>query len=148
MKKLMIICGVVAMSAIAHAASVSWMIGNVYKADGTTDMVATGSASAYMFITQNTTGVDLTTTTKAAVDALLADGDLAGLSALSAAHGVNTGAGGWSGATGLEGFSTGSLSAFVVIFDSADITTAQNYFYASDGATKTATFTSPTGAKT
>ena len=53
----------------------------------------------------------------------------------------------FTGATGLEGFSSGSLTAFAVVVDSTDLASAENYFLVSSGAEKTATFTSATGMK-
>ena len=105
--------------------------------------------TAYLFVTANstdvTTGIPLTTL--AAVQTVLDSGDLSGLSSLAAAHGSNTAAGMFTGATGLEGFSSGSLSAFAVVVDSSDLASAKNYFLVSGGAEKTATFTSATGMK-
>ena len=150
MKKLMIVCVAVAMAAVAQAASVSWTISNVYSPSDSTVKVAAGSMSAWLFVTANST--DVTTgipiTTLAAVEAVLASGDLTGLSSLAAANGINSSAGMFTGATGLEGFSSGSLTAFAVVVDSTDLASAQNYFLASGGTEKTATFTSATGAKT
>ena len=150
MKKLMIVCAAVVMTAAVQAASVSWAIGNVYSPSDSTAKVAAGSMSAYLFVTANTT--DKTTgipvTTLAAVQAALDSGDIAGLSSLSAAHGVNSASGAFTGATGLEGFSSGTLSAFAVVFDNADAASAENYFLVNGGATKDVTFTSATGIKT
>ena len=69
------------------------------------------------------------------------------LSGLAAAHGTNAAAGNITGATGLDGFSSGTLTAFAVVVDSTDLASAQNYFLASGGATKDVTFTSATGNK-
>ena len=146
----MIACAVVAMAAVAQAASINWTITNVYSPSDSTAKVAVGSMSAWMFVTANSTDVTtgIPVTTLAAVQAVLDSGDLTGLTSLAAAHGTNAGEGGFSGATGLTGFSSGSLTAFAVIVDSTDLATANNYFIASNGAEKTATFTSATGIKT
>ena len=150
MKKLMIACVAVAMAAVAHAANVNWAIGNVYSPSDSTAKVAAGSMSAWLFVTANSTDVTagIPVTTLAAVQAVLDTGDLTGLSSLAAAHGSNTAVGTFTGATGLTGFSSGSLTAFAVVVDGTDLASAENYFIVSGGATKTATFTSATGAKT
>lgn len=150
MKKLMIACVAVAMAAVAQAASVNWTIGNVFLPADSTAKVATGSVSAWLFVTANSTDVTtgIPVTTLAAVQAVLDSGDLTGLSSLAAAHGNNVSAGTISGATGLPTtFSSGTLTAFAVVVDSTDLTSAENYFLVSGGATKTATFTSATGMK-
>ena len=148
MKKLMIACVAMAMAAAAQAASVSWTITNVYSPADTTAKVAAGSMSAWLFVTANSTDVTtIKTTTLAAVQAVLDTGDLTGLSSLAAAHGTNAAAGNITGATGLDGFSSGTLTAFAVVVDSTDLASAQNYFLASGGATKDVTFTSATGNK-
>ena len=148
MKKIMIACVAVAMAAVAQAASVNWTIGNVFSPADSTAKVATGSVSAWLFVTANSTDVTgIPVTTLAAVQAVLDSGDLTGLSSLAAAHGTNVSAGTISGATGLTGFSSGSLTAFAVVVDSATLADAENYFLVSGGTEKTATFTSATGAK-
>ena len=150
MKKLMIACVAVAMAAVTQAATVNWTITNVYSPSDSTAKVAAGTMSAWLFVTANTTDVTtgIPVTTLAAVQSVLDSGDLTGLSSLAAAHGSNAAAGGFSGATGLTGFSSGTLSAFAVVVDSTDLASAENYFLVSGGATKDATFTSATGAKT
>ena len=149
MKKLMIACAVVAMAAVTQAASINWTISNVFTPSDSSSKADTGTMSAWLFVTANST--DVTTgipiTTLAAVQSVLDSGDLTGLSSLSAAHGSNTSAGMFTGATGLEGFSSGSLTAFAVVVDSTDLASAENYFLVSSGAEKTATFTSATGMK-
>ena len=149
MKKLMTACVAVAMAAVAQAASINWTIANVYSPSDSAAKVDTGMASAWLFVTANTTDVTagIPVTTLAAVQAVLASGDLTGLASLAAAHGTNASAGSFGGATGLDGFSSGSLTAFAVVVDSTDLASAQHYFLASGGAEKTATFTSATGAK-
>ena len=150
MKKLIIACVAVAMAAATQAASINWTISNIYTPTDSTAKFDAGTISAWVFVTANTT--DKTTgipvTTLAAVQAVLDSGDLTGLSSLAATHGTNASAGMFTGASGLEGFSSGSLTAFAVVVDSTDLASAQNYFLASGGAEKTATFTSATGAKT
>lgn len=150
MKKLMIACVAVAMAAVAQAASINWSITNVYSPSDSTAKVAAGSISAWLFVTANSTDVtSVKTTTMAAVQAVLDSGDLTGLADLAAAHGTNANAGGFAGSTGLPTtFSSGSLTAFAVVVDSADLASAENYFLASSGAEKSATFTSATGMKT
>ena len=149
MKKIMIACAAVAIAAVAQAASINWSITNVYSPADSTSKVATGTVSAWLFVTANTTDVTtgIPVTTLAAVQAVLDSGDLTGLSSLAATHGNNTAAGNFTGATGLTGFSSGSLTAFAVVVDSTDLATAENYFLVSGGATKSATFTSATGMK-
>ena len=149
MKKLMIACVAVALAAVAQAASINWGIGNVYSPSDSTAKVAAGGMSAWLFVTANSTDVTtgIPVTTLSAVQAVLATGDLTGLSSLAAAHASNTAAGTIGGATGLTGFSSGSLTAFAVVVDSTDLASAENYFIVGGGATKTVTFTSATGAK-
>lgn len=149
MKKLMIACAAVAMAAVAHAASINWTISNVYSPSDSTAKVAANSMSAWLFVTANSTDVTtIKTTTLAAVQAVLDSGDLTGLSSLAATHGVNSAAGMITGASGLPtNFSSGSLTAFAVVIDSTDLASAEHYFLVSDGATKSASFTSATGVK-
>ncbi len=149
MKKLMIICVATLITAVAQAATVNWTISNVYSPSDSTAKVAAGSMSAWLFVTANSTDVTtgIPVTTLAAVQSVLDSGDLSGLSSLAAAHGSNTAAGNVVGSTGLTGFSSGSLTAFAVVVDSTDLASAENYFLVSDGATKSVTFTSATGAK-
>lgn len=149
MKKLIIACVTVTIAAVVQAATINWTISNVYSPTDSSAKVATGTMSAWLFVTANTTDVSgIPVTTLAAVQSVLDSGDLTGLSSLAAAHGINSTDGTVGGATGLEGFSSGSLTAFAVVVDSTDLASAQNYFLASGGAEKTATFTSATGAKT
>lgn len=149
MKKLIIACVAVAIAAVVQAASINWTISNVYTPSDSSAKVATGTMSAWLFVTANTTDVSgIPVTTLAAVQSVLDSGDLTGLASLAAAHGTNSAEGMVTGATGLDGFSSGSLTAFAVVVDSTDLTSAQNYFLASGGAEKTATFTSATGIKT
>lgn len=149
MKKLMIICVATLITAVAQAATVNWTISNVYSPSDSTAKVAAGSMSAWLFVTANSTDVTtgIPVTTLAAVQSVLDSGDLSGLSSLAAAHGSNTAAGNVVGSTGLTGFSSGSLTAFAVVVDSTDLASAENYFLVSDGATRSVTFTSATGAK-
>ena len=149
MKKLILLCSAVAIAAVTQAASVNWTITNVYSPSDSTAKVAAGSMSAWMFVTANTTDVTtgIPVTTLAAVQAVIDSGSLSGLSALSATHASNTAAGNIVGASGLTGFSSGSLTAFAIVVDSTDLATAQNYYFVSDGAEKTASFTSAAGAK-
>ena len=140
MKKLMLMCVAVAVAAVAQAASINWTVSNVYV-PGSTDKITTGSCMAYLFVTDNTTDVTgLTTTSLAAVQAVLNSGDLTGLAGLAAMTKANT-----AGASGLTGFSSGSLSAFVVLIDSLNAATAGNYMITGE---KSVSFTSATGAKT
>lgn len=151
MKKLMLMGVAVVVAAVAQAASVNWTITNVYSPADSTAKVAVGSMSAWLFVTANSTDVTtgIPVTTLAAVQAILDSGDLTGLSSLAATHKTNGALGGFTGASGLPtNFSSGTLSAFAVVVDSADLATAENYFIVSNGATKDATFTSATGAKT
>ena len=149
MKKLMIALGAIATAITVQAASVSWTITNIYSPADTTAKVAANSMSAWLFVSANSTDVTtgIPVTTLAAVQAVLDSGDLTGLSALSAAHGSNAAAGNITGATGLDGFSSGTLTAFAVVIDSTDLASAKNYFLVNNGNTKDATFTSATGSK-
>lgn len=146
MKKLMLMCVAVAVAAVAQATSINWTVSNVCVPGSTTDKITAGSCMAYLFVTDNTTDVTgLTTTSLAAVQAVLNSGDLTGLAGLAALTKSNTAGGAWTGATGLEGFSSGSLSAFVVLIDGLDPATAGNYMITD---AKSVSFTSATGAKT
>ena len=148
MKKLMLMGVAVVVAAAAHAATVNWTISNIYSPSDPTAKVAANSMSAWLFVTANSTDVTtIKTTTMAAVQTVLDGGNLAGLAELAAAHASNTAAGTIGGATGLTGFSSGSLTAFAVVIDSTDLATAENYFLVSGGETKSATFTSATGMK-
>ena len=149
MKKLVLMGVAIAIATIAQAATVSWTITNVYSPSDSTTKVAVGGATAYLFVTANSTDVTtgIPVTTLAAVQAILDSGDLTGLSGLAAVSKANNAAGGFTGATGLTGFSSGSLEAFAVVVDGTDLASAENYFIVSGGATKTVTFTSATGAK-
>lgn len=148
MKKLMFMLAAVACAVVAHAASINWTISNVYSAADSSSKVAANSMSAWLFVTANSTDVTtVKTTTLAAVQAVLGSGDLTGLSSLAAAHASNSAEGTIGGATGLTGFSSGSLTAFAVVIDSTELATANNYFLVSGGETKTASFTSATGMK-
>ena len=151
MKKIMIACVAVAMAVAAQAASVNWTITNVYSPSDSTAKAAAGSVSAWMFVTANSTDVTtgIPVTTLAAVQAVLDSGDLTGLASLAATHKTNGSAGNITGASGLPtNFSSGTLTAFAVVVDSADLASAENYYLVSGGTTKDATFTSATGAKT
>ncbi len=144
MKKLMLMCVAVAVAAVAQAAGINWSVANV-TVPGSTDKITTGSCMAYLFVTDNTTDVTgLTTTSLAAVQAVLNSGDLTGLAGLAALTKSNTAGGAWTGATGLTGFSSGSLSAFVVLIDGLDPATAGNYMITD---AKSVSFTSATGSK-
>ncbi|MGN0855603.1 MAG: PEP-CTERM sorting domain-containing protein [Kiritimatiellia bacterium] len=144
MKKIILMCVSVALAAATQAASINWTITNIYSASDPSAKVGIGSVTAYLFVTENTTDVSagITVTTMAAVQAVLDSGDFAGLDDLMSAKAANTTAGIVGGATGLTDFSSGSLTAFAVLVDSDD-----NYLLVSEGATKSVTFTSATGAK-
>ena len=150
MKKLMLMGAALVVAAVAQAASVNWVISNVYTPADSTTKAAANSMSAWLFVTANSTDVTdgIPVTTLAAVQTVLDSGNLTGLSSLAAGHANNAAAGGFSGATGLPTtFSSGSLTAFAVVIDSTDLATAEHYFLVSDGATRSATFTSATGIK-
>ncbi len=156
MKKIIIGFAIVVMASIVQAATVSWTITNVYGPDGST-LPDAKTYSAYMFVTANTTGVSgVPVTTLATIQGYLEAGNVADAVALSAVNGLNTASGKWTGGTGLlvdsstknAPFASGTLTAFVVIFDSTSADTASNYYIVNAGATKDATFNGATGAKT
>lgn len=147
MKKLIAMFVTVALVSFSQGASVNWTISNVYHPGSSADKVAKATCTAYLFVTENSTDVSLTTTSLAAVQAILDSGDLTGLAGLSAVNKNNTGDGLWSGATGLTGFSSGTLEAFAVVVDSSDASTANHYLLVSGGTTKSVSFSSATGAK-
>lgn len=147
MKKLVIMLGAVACAACVNAASINWTISNVYSATDTATK-ADGYV-AYLFLSDNSSNVSgLTVTTVEAVKTALAAGKMSDVAALSSASEALVSGGFMGKATGISSdFASGSVSAFAVIFDSSDIASANNYYLVNDGATKSVSFTSSTGAK-
>lgn len=147
MKKLVIMLGAVACAACVNAASINWTISNVYSASDTT---AKASGIGYLFVTENTSNVSgITITTLEAVTAAITAQDWTSVVALSSAsEELNANGGIQTRPTGISSdFSSGSVSAFAVIFDAADAASASNYYLVNAGATKSVSFTSSTGAK-
>lgn len=148
MKKLMVLLGAIACAVGVQAASINWTISNVYTiGDATTKA---DGYSAYLFITDNSSNVSgLTVTTLAAVTSALGSDDWATtVAGLSSANQSISGGSFANKPTGISSdFSSGSVSAFAVVFDSSDIATANNYYLVNKGETKTVSFTSSTGAK-
>lgn len=151
MKKLVIAAFAVAFAAVAQAASINWGITNVYGPGQTAKAPTT--YTALLFVTQNTT--DVTGFTIASLDSVVSNikankfADV--MSASSASKAFNL-AGTVSGATNLSSdFSSGSLSAFAILFDTTtalDLSTASNYYVVNEGAVASVSFTSASGAKT
>ena len=146
MKKLTIMIGVVASAICVNAASINWTISNVYSASDTTTKCA--GYSAYLFVTENTSNVSgITLTTLEAVTTALTANDMTTVTSLASANQALNGSF-TSQPTGISSdFSSGSVSAFAVIFDAADAASASNYYLVNAGATKSVSFTSSTGAK-
>ena len=147
MKKIIVMLGAVACAACVNAASINWTISNVYSASDTT---AKASGIGYLFITENTSNVDgITITTLAAVQSALDAQDWAMLASLSSAsEELNANGGIQTRPTGISSdFSSGTVSGFAVIFDAEDMESASNYYLVNEGATKSVSFTSSTGAK-
>ena len=147
MKKLVIMLGAVACAACVNAASINWTISNVYSAS---DSTAKASGIGYLFVTENTSNVSgITLTTLDAVKAAIAAQDWTSVAALSSAsEALNANGGIQTRPTGISSdFASGSVSAFAVIFDGTDMASANNYYIVNEGATKSVSFTSSTGAK-
>ena len=150
MKKI-IILGISTILAVAsNAASINWTITNVYQPGSTTDKIVAGTAIAYLFVTENTTDVTtLATTTQETVLNLLKSGQMTDFAKKAALSKSNAAVGNFVGATGLSSkFSSGTLTAFAIIFDNADISSAKNYMLVSNGSEVSVAFTSPNGTKT
>ncbi len=151
MKKNIIALFAIATAGVLQAASVTWTIGSVYGPDGE-NKPATGTYTAYLFVTENTTDVTLTTAAKASVLAALEASDWDAFTNYAAISKTNTNLGIWGGATGLGGdnaneFSTGSFSAFAVILDNTDPSKAGNYLLVNGGDEQTVTIKSSTAAQ-
>lgn len=139
--------GAVACAACVNAASINWTISNVYSAS---DSTAKASGIGYLFVTENTSNVSgITLTTLDAVKAAIAAQDWTSVAALSSAsEALNANGGIQTRPTGISSdFASGSVSAFAVIFDGTDMASANNYYIVNEGATKSVSFTSSTGAK-
>ena len=149
MKKLVIGIAVAFCAAMVNAASINWSISNVYSSG---DSTTKGDGyAAYLFVTANSSNVDgLTVTTLSAVTSLIGtDGWASAVAGLSSANNNLSSAGTLANAaTGISSdFSSGSVSAFAIVFDAATIADAQNYYLVNAGDAKTVSFTSSTGAK-
>ena len=130
-----------------HAASLNWSINQVYQS-ANSSATASGYA-AYMFVTANTTDVTVSNvTTLSDVTTLINQGNISDAIALATVSG-SVSNGRISGATDISiNFSTGTLTAFAIIFDAADAASAEHYFLVNGGNTSSVTFTSGTGVKT
>ena len=129
-----------------HAASLNWTIRQVYQSANSSAM-ASGYA-AYMFVTANTTDVTVSNvTTLSDVTTLINQGNISDAIALATVSG-SVSDGRIDGATDISNdFSTGTLTAFAIIFDAADAASAEHYFLVNGGNTRSVTFTSGTGVK-
>ena len=162
MKKLITLAVVFATAGLAQAATLNWSGVQIYqpKEKPTDSNVALSGGLVYLFITEQSKEFGAGVTTATAVSDLITSGaelytDTDGKKYLKkgddkigiAAQGATNTAGGFSGATGFYGnFGAGdSLTAFAVIFDSADLATAKNFMVTAE---KSASWTSSTGAKT
>lgn len=128
-----------------YAAAINWSIANVWQPSNP-DVKADGYV-AYMFVTENTTNVPISTTTLSAVTTLLNQGKISDAIALSTLNRTISNGTVNPISNTLYGFESGTLTAFAIIFDANDATSAEHYFLVSGGVTKSATFTSPTGMK-
>lgn len=155
MKKIMIAFAVVVSAACLNAATFSWVINNVKESSGSGNN-ATGY-SAYLFLTAASGNVQsfVPSATLTTVESVLADITAGTFSADGAYFSGPIGSATAGAAVVATGISTSfgagdSLTGFVVIFDSADYATAENYMIAQNasGAQElTATWTGPSGAK-
>ena len=155
MKKILIAFSVVVCAACLNAATFSWVINNVKESSGSGNN-ATGY-SAYLFLTAASGNVKsfVPTATITTLDAVIADlaaGTFSADGAYFSGPIGSTTAGAAVVATGIStSFGAGdSLSGFVVIFDSSDYTTAENYMIAKNASgdeVLTATWTGSSGAK-
>jgi len=162
MKKLLTLAVVIATASLAQAATLSWMASQVYqpKENPTDANVAVNGGLVYLFITEQSKEFGAGVTTATAVSDFITSGaelytDTEGKKYLKkgddkigiAAQGATNTAGGFSGATGFYGnFGAGdSLTAFAVVFDASTLAEAKNFMVTS---TKSASWTSPSGAKT
>ena len=102
-----------------------------------------------MFVTANTTDVTVSNvTTLSDVTTLISQGNISDAIALATASG-SVSDGRISQTTDISyDFSTGTLTAFAIIFDAADAASAEHYFLVNGGNTSSVTFTSGTGLKT
>ena len=130
-----------------HAASLNWYINAVYQS-ANSSATASGYA-AYMFVTANTTDVTVSNvTTLSDVTTLINQGNISDAIALATVSG-SVSNGRISTVTDISiNFSTGTLTAFAIIFDAADAASAEHYFLVNGGSTSSVTFTSGTGVKT
>ena len=130
-----------------HAASLGWYIRQIYQS-ANSSALANGYA-AYMFVTANTTDVTVSNvTTLSDVTTLISQGNISDAIALATASG-SVSDGRISQTTDISyDFSTGTLTAFAIIFDAADAASAEHYFLVNGGNTSSVTFTSGTGLKT
>ncbi len=158
MKKLLTLAVIAAFAGVSQAATLSWqLMGNKLPSGDTGANLAT-----FLFVTSQTKDAGASLTTKDAIINLLkkpvqvvkdSNEKVTGLTdgtttITSAYYAQLTGAGGATGATnyGAQSWAANdSLSAFVVIFDAADVANARNYI-TSD--VKTVNWTGPTGAQT
>lgn len=155
MKKILIAFSVVVCAACLNAATFSWVINNVKESSGSGNN-ATGY-SAYLFLTAASGNVEsfVPTATITTLDAVIADLAAGTFSAEGAYFSGPIGSATAGAAVVATGISTSfgagdSLSGFVVIFDSSDYTTAENYMIAKNASgdeVLTATWTGSSGAK-
>ena len=141
MKKILTLAAILAVAGVASAASLNWSVSNVYQPGTTT---AASGYAAYLFITEQSGDFGAKTTTADSIVALMKSGD--DISDYIAATGTTSDKGLISGATGYyANFGAGdSLTAFAVIVDAANYTSASNYIITAE---KSASWTSSTGAK-
>ena len=140
MKKFALLFSAVAFSTVASAASLNWSMNKIVDENG----AAMVGVTAYLFITEQSSDFGAKVTTVDEIKSLITSGG--DLSEYIAASGTSNAAGGISGNTGYYGsFGAGdSLTGFAVVFDAATYGEAQHYIVTAE---KSASWTSPTGAK-
>ena len=156
MKKILIVSVLFTMIGMVHAAQLNWSFNSVMKSDGSGSR-ATGYV-AYLFITEQSGSFGSTVTTVDAVKNLIESGAefyteegknylKKGDDKIQIAASKTTNNGMISGASGYNGnnFQGGdSLTAFTVVFDAANVASAENYIIT---GTKSAAWTSGTGSQ-
>ncbi len=142
MKKTILLAAILASINLAHGATLNWTAANIYQPGTTT---ASADYVGYLFIIDQSSDFGAKTTTVDNITSLISShGDF---SEFVAATGKTVN-GRLSGATGYNGtnFQAGdTLTAFAVIFDASDPSSAKNYIVT---ASKTASWRGSTGAQT
>lgn len=147
MKRIIIALAAIAMAIGAHAATVNWIMAGVTQPETTT---AANGYVAYLFASSVSDSLNgkFMTFDQADVIAAIEGGTFGSFAGNAIATGKTNSSGGiLSQGIGPEGgfVASDSISLFAVIFDSSDYASATHY--AATVTDKSASFTSPTGAK-